>query len=94
MERKVTTQLLASTHVTQFVSIDINKWQRIKDFVKLKSGINITSDVGEATSHGIELSWSYNAQTLNLAITLVHRSFYDPSEESIVTSLIQWVNAA
>lgn len=83
---------MQDTH--QFSGIDAAKWQRIKDQVKAKVGVDISSDVGDATAKGIELSWSYNAATLDLSIALVKREWFDPSQTEIDTDLDTWIPAA
>jgi hypothetical protein len=83
---------MQDTH--QFSGIDAAKWTRIKDQVKAKVGVTISGDVGEASSKGIEISWSYNATTLNLTITVVKTSWYDPSISVIDTNIEQLVASA
>jgi hypothetical protein len=78
----------------QFTNVDAAKWERIKAAVKAKVGITVSSDIGDAQAKGIELSWTYNAATLDLAVALLKRSWYDPSEGEIDTDLKAWVGGA
>lgn len=83
---------MQDTH--QFSGIDAAKWQRIQAQVKAKVGVDVTGDVGDATAKGIELSWSYNATTLDLSITLVKRTWFDPSQSEIDADIASWIPAA
>lgn len=78
----------------KFTGVDPDKWSRIKAAVLAKSGISIQTDVGAATAKGITLGWIYAPETGALSVTLVKRSFYDPSEETIDTDIKTWVEAA
>jgi hypothetical protein len=75
----------------QFTGIDEAKWDRIKAAIKAKTGITVTSDVGDQHSRGVELSWSFNAQTTDLTVTLVKRSFYDPDAATIDKAIAKLV---
>lgn len=77
-----------------FTGIDAAKWERIQDLVKQKAGITIATDGGTASAKGITLLWSYIPALETLAITLVKRSFYDPSEQTIDTDIAQWIAQA
>lgn len=80
--------------VHQFTGIDAAKWESIKALVQTKLGLNITSDIGDQSKDGIELSWSYNATTLDLTITLINREWFDPSQQTIDTDIESWVTTA
>lgn len=80
--------------VQQFPAIDAAKWQRIKDAARAKIGVVLAADIGDASAKGIELSWSYNAQTLDLTVTLVKRSWFDPNAAEIDTDIATWIGAA
>lgn len=82
------------TDTQKFTGIDVAKWGRIVAQVQTKVGITITSDIGDAAAKGIELSWSFNRQTGDLAITLVKRSWFDPSEQVIDDDIKTWIQAA
>lgn len=82
------------TDTQQFANVDAAKWQRIIAQVKAKAGIVITKDIGDAAAKGIELSWSYNAATLDLTVTLVKRSWFDPSAQVIDDDIKTWIEAA
>jgi hypothetical protein len=75
------------TDTQDFKGIDAAKWEQIKAAIFTKVGITITSDIGEQTKDGIELSWSYNAANLDLTVTLVKREFFDPSAQIIDTDI-------
>lgn len=77
-----------------FQNIDAAKWQRIIASVQAKSGIAIGSDEGQDSAKGITISWLYNPASLELDITLVKESWYDPSAEEIDTDIQQWISAA
>lgn len=77
-----------------FPNIDAAKWQRIKDQIKAKAGIEIGSDSGIATEKGVKLAWGYNAAESTLSVTLVSRAFYDPPEKTLDTDIAQWIASA
>lgn len=82
------------TNTETFTGIDAAKWDRIVALVEAKLGISITSDVGDAAKKGIEVSWTFNRQTGELGITLVKRSWFDPSEQVIDDDIKTWVQEA
>lgn len=77
-----------------FTGIDQPKWERIIAAVKDKTGIIITSNVGNGSAKGITISWIYSPIELELSVTLLKRSFYDPSEGEIDTDLKTWIGQA
>lgn len=77
-----------------FTNIDAAKWLRIQASVKAKAGIDITTDTGIASAKGITISWTYTQATEALLISLVKRSFFDPSEQTIDTDIAQWIASA
>jgi hypothetical protein len=77
-----------------FSNIDAAKWQRIQASVKSKASIDITTDTGIASAKGVTISWTYTLAIENLLISLVKRSFYDPSQATIDTDIAQWISAA
>lgn len=66
-----------------FTGIDAAKWERIKAKVKEKTGIVIDSDNGTKGAKGVSITWIYNPISLVFMATLLHREFFDPSEERI-----------
>lgn len=78
----------------KFPGTDLAKWERIKLAVQAKAGITISTDVGAASAKGITIGWVYSPGTQDLTITLVKRSFFDPSEETIDTDIKTWVAGA
>lgn len=84
-----------STLLTEnFTNITVPKWGRICEQVLKKVGIQITGDDGQASAKGITVHWTYNETNLTLQLVLVHRSWYDPSVDSIDTQMKSWVAAA
>jgi hypothetical protein len=77
-----------------FQGIDGDKWQRIVASVKENAGIELGGDTGQATEHGVTLSWNYDPQAQTLEVTLVGRAWYDPSEATIDAKLAAWINGA
>lgn len=77
-----------------FTNIDAAKWECIKAAVKDKAGISITTDTGVASAKGITISWTYASAAETLLISLVKRSFYDPSETTIDQDIATWIQAA
>lgn len=77
-----------------FKDVDAAKWQRIKDAIKAKSGIEITTDAGIASAKGIKLGWSWLEADKSLAVTQIERSFFDPSEGKIDADIAQWITTA
>lgn len=77
-----------------FQNIDAAKWERIKDQIKAKAGIDIATDAGIASEKGVKLSWGYNSAESTLSVTLVSRAFYDPSSATIGADIAQWVQNA
>jgi hypothetical protein len=77
-----------------FQNIDPAKWQRIKDQIKAKAGIEITTDAGIASEKGVKLAWGYNSAGSSLSVTLVSRAFYDPKTETIDADIAQWIASA
>lgn len=77
-----------------FDKIDAAKWQRIKDDLIAKAGITIAKDAGEAEAKGLDVAWKYDAVALTLEVTLIKRSWFDPSEAVIDKNVVQWIGAA
>jgi hypothetical protein len=82
------------SNTQSFQTVDAAKWERIKAAVKAKSGITISADTGQASAKGITISWAYDAATIELTITLIKESWYDPSATEIDTDIATWVQAA
>lgn len=77
-----------------FTNITLPKWHRICDQVHDKTGITISNLSGQASAKGLTVAWDYNSDNLRLTLSLVHRSWYDPSTDNIDTQIKAWVNAA
>jgi hypothetical protein len=77
-----------------FKDIDGDKWQRIVASVKTNAGIELGGNTGEASEHGVTLSWNYDPNASTLEVTLVGRAWYDPSEATIDARLKAWIESA
>ncbi|HLH36012.1 MAG TPA: hypothetical protein VKX41_15170 [Alloacidobacterium sp.] len=69
--------------IQQFTPFTPVNWETLKAAVKEKTGIDITSDAGLASSRGITLRWAYDAQAQTLEVQLMDRKWYDPDEPAI-----------
>jgi hypothetical protein len=77
-----------------FSNIDAAKWARIQASVKDKAGIDMVSNIGAGTAKGLTIGWVYHTDSQILAVTVVKRSFYDPSESTIDADIAQWIASA
>lgn len=76
-----------------FPNIDTSRWQAIRDSAHVKAGITISADSGEAEEKGVAISWAYDPSSETLEVTLVKRSWYDPSAKDIDADIKAWIES-
>jgi hypothetical protein len=78
--------------VQEFHGIDRAKWTRIQALITKETGIPVNQDSGDDKKDGVEISWKYSEADSSLAVTLIKREFFDPSDtviEGDITKLVQ-----
>ena len=61
-----------------FNGVSQSQWSCIKQEVKNKTGIVITTDVGSASQSGFSVHWNFDPQTQVLLIQITDKPFFIP----------------
>src|ERR1017187_2728631 len=69
-----------------FNGIDLARFARICAAVKSKTGFTISGSSGQVSGKGITVGWSYDGVSV-LVLTVIKRSWYDPSLATIEADL-------
>ncbi len=77
-----------------FNNIDSAKWNRIRELVLNQAGVGMQSNEGKASGKGLTIGWKYDPTAQTLAVTLLHREIFDPSESRIDFDINQIVTSA
>ncbi len=72
-----------------FSGVSQSQFSCIKEAVKDKTGIVITTDVGSATQSGFSVHWNFNPETQVLLIQVTDKPFFIPC--STINSTISGV---
>lgn len=76
-----------------FSPVSAERWQDIKVALAQQS-VNISTDSGNISSHGVNVSWDYSGDTLTVIIESV--SMLDKmagySEQTIMEKFAGWIN--
>lgn len=67
-------------------------WEGLQANVKDDIGLVLTGNVGKGSKDGIDFTYTYDPELQMLEIVEVHRAFYDPSEDEIVTKIEAAIN--